>query len=263
MNYAGSKSPPALPDIDWGMLLRLTRLYTLDQMSRHRFRGDFGGVPPDGYDADGITSEVVARVYQELSQPPASAPQSSLSPIQQCQRHAYNTVHTLSKRIENFVVRNEPDLQRVYVDGDLLSPVDLFPDPRPDPAHALLLKEKADQLCAFRQNFRAFLGNDPILRDTFDCFCADIKKPQAIAAMLRIDPAHAKIALERLYRRLDLFLRKNPDSSPPATPPRLVAIRKHLRTWPPFACPHSFASLRTSAFGFRITQPPPAHSVSP
>jgi len=70
------------PSINWRFLLNHTILYSFNHVNRWRWRGDLGGVLPDGFDASSVAAEAI---YLLLKDPPPwnslSAPESCESPM--------------------------------------------------------------------------------------------------------------------------------------------------------------------------------------
>ena len=61
--------------VDWLLLLKDTEKYAKKRIRRLCWRGEKGGVMPDGYDASGVAAEAVTELLQDIqSQTPSPAP---------------------------------------------------------------------------------------------------------------------------------------------------------------------------------------------
>lgn len=98
------------------------------------------------------------------------------------------------------MLRNEPDLARATdYDGGPISPVELLPEPSPDPARTFLNK-------VFDQEFVTFLGKDRRIKTLFRLIRAGLWKPSDLARKLKRRVRTVDNLLKRLKRKLARFL---------------------------------------------------------
>ncbi len=203
---------PAAPSLhhsnpdNWELLFNQTVLYAAVHVGRWHWRGSIGGVLPDGYDPNSITAEAIAEFLRNSAEPGnRSRPLPDRIQIRrELERLVRKQVNRLHHRIENQLLRNEPDLAPVTLDdGEIVS----IPDPDPNPAETAIHKEDDARFEAFKQAFDAYLGNQRRLRGVFRCFCNGISRPKALASRLKLGVHVIQQIQRRLQRRMLEFLR--------------------------------------------------------
>ena len=189
---------------NWILLLHQTRIFAQDHINRRLWRGDPGGVLPDGHDAHSIAAQALTDFCQENNHPPGREPTDAEVPAILCdlQQRVRRHVDRLHHRKENFLLRNEPDLARVFTDdGEAVSPIELLPAPEPTGLQALLRKEDEAEV----RQFKAFLGRERRLKTLFDSLCDGFRKPKALAGKLKLKVQTIKSLLKQLRRRWARF----------------------------------------------------------
>ncbi len=208
INPAASIKAPEFSDEIWAQMCRLVLLHVQDLIRRYPWRGAFGGVLPDGYDAESITSEVIGQVLREIEEHPESAPQDLAALKQRLRRLSSLDVYRLFRHTENFIVHNEPDLHRARnYDGEPVSPIDLIPDPGPNPLEQLTQKSDDEAFEELKARFQAFLGHERRLITLLELRCAGFLQPQDLARRLKLSVRTVETLPKRLQRRYLEFLR--------------------------------------------------------
>jgi hypothetical protein len=160
------------------LLINGARAFASQQLHRRRWRGAFGGVLPDGYDADSIAAEAVAEVWKR----PRKAPVEFHTAADELRRLVSKHVDRLRHRKENSLLRNEADLALVLTDdGELISLIESLPAPETGPAETLIRQQDAEA-----GQFRASLGKERRLKTLFDLLSAGITRRKALARKLRL-----------------------------------------------------------------------------
>jgi hypothetical protein len=109
--------------------------------------------------------------------------------------------------MENRIMRNEADLLPfVTDDGEAISVVELAPAPEATPIERLLEKEDAARFEQFQANIRLLLSHERLILKLFDCFCAGISKPKALAKALKRPVRDLQKLQRQLRRRMTAFL---------------------------------------------------------
>ena len=179
--------PPEFSDEVWTQMSRLTQLHVQDLLHRHRWRGAYDGLLPDGFDAQAISQEVILQVLIEKTQHPQSSPQDPAALKRKLRWLSSLAVYRLFRRAENFIVHNEPDLPRARTyEGESVSPIELIPDQGPNPLEQLIRESDAAAFQELKARFSAFLGKERRLIRLFEYRCAGILQPQALARRLKL-----------------------------------------------------------------------------
>jgi len=223
---------PSLPAEKWEFLFQQTVRFAEYQIERLRWRGDYGGVLPQGYDANSIAAQAIMEFLQNpnlpLSRPllhsdatlPSDA-RSSVSNDSTVQRfndltffqHEINRlvlrhVTRLNHLKENWLVSNEGDIALVQdMDGELVSPLELIPAPDVRPDDALLQKESMIQFYKLKFRFEAFIAKERRLINLFELGCDGVSKPQDLAASLKLGIGTIRRLRKRLQRKWRAFSR--------------------------------------------------------
>src|SRR5215469_3196360 len=109
-------------------------LYAAERIEWVRWRGDFGGVLPEGYDPAAIVSQSLLELQVARNNP--TQPRAPLPELQhELRRIVRRQINRLYRLRENRIVRNEPDLTPAVadVDDEFCSPTHLIPGPDPTP----------------------------------------------------------------------------------------------------------------------------------
>jgi hypothetical protein len=215
MSDAGLGSETPLPENVWQPLFSKALSFANKYIQRVRWRGDFGGLLPGGADAESIATHAVVELVHTGGPLLASLASRNGSPlprsvISALSRHVWRQVDRLHHRKENFLVRNEADLPRVFADdGDPGSLVELVPDLSDNPLQALLHKETSQETQSVQSEFGRFLGHDRLLRSLLACHSNGIRQPRLVAKQLKLSVAATKNLQKRLKRRLRQFFEQS------------------------------------------------------
>jgi len=188
-------------DKDWRSLLRRCERIATNEVEYHCWRAVEDGVLPSGYDASSIAAEAIAEFFEDQE---AKALVRTLPALRKhLGRSVRKIVNRLHHRMENRIMRNEPDLARVLTDdGETISITEIVPAPDPTPLDILLEKEDAARFEEFKARIRALLAQERVLLRLFDCFCADICKPKDQARKLKLPVRDIQDLQRRLRRKL-------------------------------------------------------------
>jgi hypothetical protein len=193
-----------LTNDEWSFLLHQTIQFAEYQISRLHWRGDYGGVLPEGFDAKSLAAQAVANFLANRTSP---LPLSAI--LWQLKGHVLRHVSRLHHLKENWLVSSEADLAPVRdMDGEPVSPIELIPAPDVRPDKALLHQESVSQFHQLKSRFEAFLAKDRALINLLELGCDGISKPQAVAAHLKIGIRTIRNQRKRLLRQWRAFLRR-------------------------------------------------------
>ncbi len=201
--------------LDWAFLLEETERFARAEIENYCWRGVWGGVLPGGYDANSIAAEAVVEFLQSGEQPASSVPvhhsacgEGGHPDLQkELKKAARRIVNRLHHRMENEIMHNGADLASVEtVDGETVGVLEAFPAPGINPAEELMLKEDAAEFEQFKGRVHQFLGKERLLRQVFNCHCAGISKPKAMARKLKVPVRTIQKLQRRLERRMREFL---------------------------------------------------------
>ncbi len=201
------ESPLQPFNVDWALLLKQTEEYAARRIQRLAWRGDTGGVLPDGYDGNSVAAEAIARLFKARRNAPSSIGVEGLR--NDLKRRVRRLLTSLRRRKENRLVRNDADLAPVLMeDGEMVSVMETIPSPEPTAVDVLIEKEKAAELDQMKAEVNRWLGQDQLLKDLFACLCAGIVKRADIARRLGLSVNAVKNAKARFARRLAEFRRR-------------------------------------------------------
>src|SRR5437016_5918583 len=167
-------SRPVLTEDLWQTLFTQAFLFATKYIHRLRWRGTFGGVLPDGDDAESIAAQAVTDfllshpacrirhrplihqsnnpLIQQSSTP--LLPRSISSPLS---RLVWRHVDRLHHRSENILLRNEADLAPAYIDdGEVCRLIETIPDPGGNAYDNLVHKETTAEFESLQTDFRTF-----------------------------------------------------------------------------------------------------------
>jgi len=198
----------------WHNIFQQTLAFADYQIARLQWRGQPNGVLPHGYDANSLAAQAILETLNEFPELSTIAqPSEPVRLLWQIRRHVLKHVTRLHHLKENFIVSNADDLARVTdMDGALVSPVALIPDPRPHPAQVLADKESAEEFHRTKARFQAALDSQP-LRALLDLRCDGIHKPKALAARLSLPVRAVENLQARLRRKWLRFRQEHPGRS--------------------------------------------------
>ena len=219
-------STPVLTEDIWRLLFTQAFLFATKYINRLRWRGSYGGVLPDGLDAESIADQAVTELLQEDGAYRSIIPlmQSSHVPSAQhsltrllprpisskLSRLVWRQVDRLHHRAENFLVRNEHDLAPVHLDdGETCSFIETIPDPGDSPYDNIVRKETDAEFEALQSQFIRFLGRERHLKSLYTCYSNGIWQPRRIADSLHLSVPVTKNLQKRLKRRLRQFLEQS------------------------------------------------------
>ena len=120
-------------------------------------------------------------------------------------KRARKIINRLHHRMENRIMRSEPDLLPFLTDdGEIISVTHNVPGPEPTAREILMEKEDTAHYEQFKATIRGALAHERLLLKLFDCFCAGISKPKDLARELKVPVG----AMQKLQRRLQRRLAK-------------------------------------------------------
>ena len=156
---------------------------------------------PAGYDASSVAAEAVAELFHEQ-------PENGLILVPrmlrvELKKRARKIINRLHHRMENKIMRSEPDMLPFLTDdGETIRVVEKVPAQDRTALEILIEKEEAARFEEFKAEIRALLAQDSPLLRLFDCFCADICKPKDQARKLKLPVRHIQDLQRRLRRKL-------------------------------------------------------------
>jgi len=204
----------ALLKEDWELLHKQLLILAQSQLNQLKWRGAKRGLLPDGHDANSISSDAIAQLFEGDCKLVA-APYAPSDLQNELIRLVTNQIHNLHRRKETRTVRNEFDVLPRAENGE---PQSVFETRVGDTLSAdeeAVRKEGLALLKTFKEQFTQFLGEDQVLKDLSECIFAGILKREEIAEMLSIDPKVVTNARKRLDRRLADFAIKHPEYPEP------------------------------------------------
>ena len=118
-------------------------------------------------------------------------------------KRARKIINRLHHRMENKIMRSEPDLLPFLTDdGETIRVVEKVPAQDRTALEILIEKEETARFEAFKARIRALLAQERVLLRLFDCFCAEICKPKDQARKLKLWVGNIQDIQRRLRRRL-------------------------------------------------------------
>jgi hypothetical protein len=236
----GANVEEPLAEENWEQLLKQTALFAAEQINRLRWRGARGGLLPEGYDPNSLAAEALAQLLSLAPADPkgrieataANAPRNTLDePVDRglrtvdrglrtvdrglwtaktLHRLVRRQINRLHHRKERSLLRNAEDFSPVLTDdGEPLGLLEALPAPDADPLEILLQKESAAELEQFKDRFSASLGKERGLMRAFECLCAGIWQPKALARKLKIQAHTIENLRKRLRRQLTALCQRN------------------------------------------------------
>ena len=214
-------SDPVLTKDLWQILFTQALLFATKYISRLRWRGTFGGVLPDGDDAESIAVQAVTDFLQQTNFKFSLSlgervrvragfgasyrlPRSISSPLS---RLVWRHVDRLHHRSENLLLRNEADLAPAYIDdGEVCRVIETIADPGGSPYENLVQKETDAEFESLKARFRKFLGREQRLKFLFTCYANGIWQPRDLASRLHLSASATGNLQKRLKRRVQQFL---------------------------------------------------------
>jgi hypothetical protein len=184
---------------DWPRLLPQAVQYAEGQIGRRYWRGERGGVLPEGHDANSVAAEVIAGM---LTGKCRIAPGWTRERFErEMERRIKNEVRRLASLTEAAEIRSEWDILPPTEDDEAQSVFDGMPGSIPDP------REEAEQneYEAWRERVRVelnfYLGRDKDARNVLNCLCDGVMKRREIARQLGISVKAVTAARKRLERK--------------------------------------------------------------
>ena len=193
-----------LPQQKWEFLFHQTLLFADYQVRRLSWRGAADGLLPDGYDPNSLAAQAIFEFLASRNGPalPADDDDSLDETLWEIKRLVLKHVTRLHHRKENWLLSNAEDLVPVQIDdGDLVSPIELIPDPAPHPDATLLEKESLARFDSSKSRFSSFIKREPRLGSLFQLLCDGVEKPQALASSLKLRLGTVQNLRKRLRRR--------------------------------------------------------------
>ena len=212
--------PAALSAESWEIVFQQTLAFAEYQVARLRWRHQFHGLLPGGFDPNSIAAQAImdflrSPVPPEVCPPPRSGARAGLDPILwQVKRLVLKHVTRLHHLKENWLVSSEADFARVHdQDGELVSPLDLLPAPDVQPDEALIRKESLIEYHQLKFRFEVFLAKERQLITLFELNCEGISKPQTLAAHLKLGVRIIESLQKRLRREWLVFSHLRPPAN--------------------------------------------------
>jgi hypothetical protein len=191
----------------WDLLFQQTVSFAQYQIERLRWRGDFDGVLPHGFDANSIASQATLELLEKSDIDPQAGPQSVDDTLWQLKRSVLRHVNRLYHLRENRILSNQADLAPVQdQDNEWVNPLELIPAPDVPPDDALIRKESLLAFAHRMARFDAFLHQERRLKRLFQLIAEGISKPQDLAARLKLGVRTIDNLRQRLQRRWNQFL---------------------------------------------------------
>ena len=200
-------SDPVLTKDLWQIPFTQAHLFATRYINRLRWRGAFGGVLPDGQDAESIAAQAVTDLFRNTRGRISLNRRSTYSKLS---RHVWRIVDRLHHRNENLLLRNEPDLVRVHIDdGHVCRLVETIPGLGANPLDNLLSTETTTEHETLEIRFDRFLGQEQRLKSLFTCYANGIWQPRLVAPRLNLSLTATKNLQKRLKRRFQKFLEQS------------------------------------------------------
>jgi hypothetical protein len=201
-------TPPATADF-WEILLRQTICFAEYQVNRLQWRGQFGGVLPEGYDPNSSAAQAIIEFL--------GSGQNDKLHTEEIRREINHLVLRHVTRLhhlkENWLLSNKDFMAPVFdTDDDPVSSLEFIPAPEARPDQSLIERESTAEHQLFKSRFSIFLGKDRRLQRLFEFHCDGIARPQLIAARLRLSLATVKSLKKRLKHKWTAYS----DSKSPA-----------------------------------------------
>ncbi len=193
---------PDLSDDEWDALTERLTLYAQHKMSKLYWRGvpaSRGGRAPGGIEPQDLAASAIVSVIDGT-------------------RHLDSTVHPdlrqflegvidsmvnhLAGSAENRVTRREA----VTTEGQNIEPYAARRNPARDPADICCEQDSAER---FQALIEKEIAGEARLHELFDCFKADIAKPQEIAEVLDCEVTEINNIQKKLRRRVDKVIRRH------------------------------------------------------
>jgi len=205
----------------WQILFIQAFLFAAKYINRLRWRGTFGGVLPDGDDAESIAAQAVTDFLQQTNSrfslslgervrvragfvASYSLPRSISSPLS---RLVWRHVDRLHHRYENLLLRNEADLAPACInDEEVCRFIETLPEPGGNAYDNLVHKETTAEFESLQTEFRKFLGRERRLKSLFTCYANGIWLPRDVASRLHLSASATRNLQKRLKRRFQRFL---------------------------------------------------------
>ena len=225
--------PAALSAKDWEVLWRQILSFAEYQVRRLRWRGQSGGVLPEGFDPNSIAAQAIMEFLQQFPEPSQPCSTSdSLSPCEkspfspsegekarmrgsipwQIKRLVLKQVTRLHHLKENHIVTNEADLAPVVQNGDFINTLEFIPASDLQPDEALIQKESLIEYKKLKYRFQLFLEGNQNLLYLFALRCDGVTKPQLLASQLNLRVRTVENLQKRLRRKWFAFLKNSASS---------------------------------------------------
>jgi hypothetical protein len=208
----------------WSDILKSLTRFAQAQIDRRRWRYQYGGVLPEGFDAESIAAEAISQFLTRNSDHAGAqrglAIQSRKSEIEddtasELRRLVVRQVDRLHHLKENWLLSNEPDLATVYDDGQFVSPAHLVPDTSPRPDRALLEVESDREFAKLAESIDNHLAADTELQSLFRAMLDGKTHPRILSSALNLTVPCVKNLKKKLRRHVrPLFFRVS--SLPPS-----------------------------------------------
>jgi len=185
---------------NWEAILPRAIQFAKSQIKRRYWRGTKGGSLPEGQDANGVASEVVAAVLAGKCQLALGWTRERLE--REIQRRISNEIRRLYALKETAGTRNEWDILGVEEDQKLQTIFHWIPGSLEDGREAAATNEEDQEREGVKKRLEARLGADEKAKGVLNCLCDGVVKRREIAARLGISVQAVTAARKRLERKV-------------------------------------------------------------
>lgn len=174
---------------NWETWIRKGVQMAAREVGRRKWRGEGGGVLPDGYDAESLASEAIKEL---LHGHPHLAPGFTPERLgRELERLIRQKVRLLHRRKETSALRSEWEV--TSADGEEVSMLEQVEAGAAGPS------QEEQEL---RERIEERLAGEPELRNVFDCLCLGLRDPARIGQRLGLGEKAVLRARRRLKRCL-------------------------------------------------------------
>ncbi len=191
---------------NWEALLERTIAFAADEIRRRRWRGSRSGVLPEGQDANGLASEIVAWVLEGKCRLALGWTRHRLE--KELRRLVSNEVRRLHALAEASEMRSEWNVLPAGEEGKRRSVFRGLAGNLRDGAEEVVREEAEQKLEAIEGRIAKLLDGDSVAKGIFKCVCDGVVRRSEIASRLGIEAAAVSAGRKRLNRKLDELVRK-------------------------------------------------------
>src|SRR5436190_11350380 len=186
---------------DWGTLLPEAVQFAAIEVGFRFWRGAWGGVLPEGYDANSIAAEVIQGMLTGKCRLALGWTRERF--VKELQRRIRNEVRRLASLIEASKMRNEWDLLPLDEEDEPQSIFDGMPGSTADPREVAEQNEEDAWREKVRADLNEHLRDDKEAQGVFNCLCEGVVKRRKIAERLGMSVEAVTAARKRLERKVE------------------------------------------------------------